>query len=62
MSEVKSDIQIVREAKMEPIKDITYQTGTHNILLDGNHLSSGVYYYTLKAGEHHQVRKMLVMK
>jgi Leucine-rich repeat (LRR) protein len=53
---------ILGKTVMEPIKDITYQTGTHNILLDGNHLSSGVYYYTLKAGEHHQIRKMLVMK
>ncbi|HIN25771.1 MAG TPA: T9SS type A sorting domain-containing protein [Candidatus Marinimicrobia bacterium] len=53
---------ILGKTVMEPIKDITYQSGTYSILLDGSQLSSGVYYYTLRAGRYHKIRKMLVMK
>jgi len=47
---------------IEPIKDMTYQSGTYSIFLDGSQLSSGLYYYALKAGKYHDVRKMIVMK
>jgi hypothetical protein len=53
---------ILGKTVIEPIKDITYQSGTYNILLDGSQLSSGLYYYALKAGKYHDVRKMIVMK
>jgi len=53
---------ILGKTVMEPIKDITYQTGTYSILLDGSQISSGVYYYTLRAGRYHKIRKMLIMK
>ena len=53
---------ILGKTVIEPIKDMTYQSGTYNILLDGSQLSSGLYYYTLKAGKYHDVRKMIVMK
>ena len=47
---------------IEPVKNIHYQAGTYNILFDGNQLSSGVYYYALKAGSYRDIRKMLVIK
>ena len=47
---------------IEPVKNIHYQTGTYNIFIDGNQLSSGVYYYALKAGSYRDIRKMLVIK
>jgi hypothetical protein len=53
---------ILGKTVMEPIKDITYQTGAYSIFLDGSQLSSGVYYYALKAGMHHEIRKMIVIK
>jgi Leucine-rich repeat (LRR) protein len=53
---------ILGKTVIEPIKDMTYQSGTYNILLDGSQLSSGLYYYALKAGKYHDVRKMIVMK
>jgi hypothetical protein len=53
---------ILGKTVIEPIKDMTYQSGTYSILLDGSQLSSGLYYYALKAGMYHDVRKMIVMK
>ena len=53
---------ILGKTVIEPIKDVTYQSGTYSILLDGSQLSSGLYYYALKAGMYHDVRKMIVMK
>ncbi len=53
---------ILGKTVMEPIKDITYQTGTYSILLDGSQLSSGVHFYSLQAGRYHKIRKMLVIK
>jgi len=47
---------------IEPVKNIHYQAGTYNIFIDGNQLSSGVYYYALKAGSYRDIRKMLVIK
>jgi len=53
---------ILGKTVIEPIKDVTYQSGTYSIFLDGSQLSSGLYYYALKAGKYHDVRKMIVMK
>ena len=53
---------ILGKTVIEPIKDMTYQSGTYSILLDGSQLGSGLYYYALKAGMYHDVRKMIVMK
>lgn len=36
--------------------------GIHEIIFDAANLSSGVYYYTLKAADHISVRKMLLLK
>jgi Secretion system C-terminal sorting domain len=38
------------------------QAGTHNLVFDASALSSGVYYYELRAGQFKQVRKMLLVK
>lgn len=40
-----------------------YQTaGSHSINFDGGSLSSGVYYYTLKAGEFIQTKRLVLIK
>lgn len=36
------------------------QSGSHTITLDGTQLSSGIYFYTLTAGENQITRKMMV--
>ena len=53
---------ILGKTVIEPIKNMAYQSGTYSILLDGSQLGSGLYYYALKAGMYHDVRKMIVMK
>ena len=36
--------------------------GSHSVVFDGSHLSSGVYFYTLTAGHFTQTRKMMLVK
>jgi hypothetical protein len=36
--------------------------GTHSLVFNAEHLSSGVYFYTLNAGSYIQTRKMLLIK
>ena len=36
--------------------------GAYNITVNGNNLSSGVYYYTLNAGNYSQTKKMVLVK
>ncbi|MDD3045422.1 MAG: T9SS type A sorting domain-containing protein, partial [Candidatus Delongbacteria bacterium] len=37
-------------------------TGSHKVSFDASNLVSGVYYYTLKAGEVNQTKKMMLIK
>ena len=36
--------------------------GRYIVSFNGSNLSSGIYYYKIKAGEYEQVRKMLLIK
>jgi len=36
--------------------------GDHNVIFNADRLSSGVYFYTLKAGNKIETRKMMLMK
>jgi hypothetical protein len=38
------------------------QAGNYNIVFDGSDLSSGVYYYTLQAGDFTATKKLMMMK
>jgi hypothetical protein len=38
------------------------RAGTHSYEFSGKDLASGVYIYTLKAGDFHQSRKMILVK
>ena len=53
---------ILGRTVIEPVKNTIYQAGTYSIVFDGSQLSSGVYYYTLQAGKHNEIRKMLIIK
>ena len=36
--------------------------GYHQVQFDAEHLSSGVYFYSIQAGNFRQIRKMILMK
>jgi len=38
------------------------EAGTYNVQFDGTKLSSGIYFYTLKAGNFATTKKLLLMK
>jgi hypothetical protein len=38
------------------------QAGYHEIELNANKLSSGIYFYSLQAGEFYDLKKMLLIK
>jgi hypothetical protein len=38
------------------------KAGQHEIELNGSHLSSGIYYYRIEAGEFQDVKKMILLK
>jgi hypothetical protein len=40
----------------------TLAAGTHTVRFDAGSLASGVYFYTLRANDRHDVRKMTLMK
>jgi hypothetical protein len=47
--------------QMVSSKDYGYLTnGSHTLTINGSDLSSGVYFYTVKAGENKMTRKMIV--
>lgn len=41
-------------------QNITLQTGTHTLQIDGNNLNAGVYFYIVKAGDTSVTRKLVV--
>lgn len=44
------------------IANKSYEAGKHQIPIDGTHLSSGIYYCTIQAGDHIETQKMLLTK
>jgi flagellar hook assembly protein FlgD len=61
------DIYNVKGAKVRSLVNGVYSSGSHSVVwngLDDNGVgvSSGVYFYRLKAGEYTEVKKMMLMK
>jgi hypothetical protein len=48
--------------KVEALVNEVQPPGNYHINFDGSNLSSGIYYYRIKAGEFRQQRKMLLIK
>jgi hypothetical protein len=52
----------VRGQEVQTLVNGSLQPGTYNVTFDGSKLSSGIYYYTLKAGDFTETRKMILVK
>jgi len=63
-SSVSIEIYNLRGQKVQTVvEDKFYQQGYHSVKIDAGLLSSGIYFYQLKAGEHFaQMKKMIVLK
>ena len=61
-STVEIDLFNVMGQKVNTILDEYKSAGYHTINLDGSYLASGVYFFSIKAGEFKDVKKMLLMK
>lgn len=67
----KADVQInvfnVLGQKVATLADKEYAAGTYQVTWDGTndrgeHIASGVYFYTMKAGDYTQTRKLMMVK
>lgn len=59
---VQIDLFNISGQKVASLLDEYKQAGYHSIDFDGSQLTSGVYFYSIKAGGFKQVRKMILMK
>jgi Arylsulfotransferase (ASST)/Secretion system C-terminal sorting domain len=62
MSNVKITVFDVLGKEVSVLVDEYLQPGTYEIDFDSRNLPSGVYYYTLKAGNYTETRKMVLIK
>ena len=44
------------------VVDQRMKAGTHKVTFDANELSAGIYFYSLKAGSFHEMKKMTLIK
>ncbi len=52
---------ITGKVVMKPVKE-HLAPGYYNVIFDGTHLASGVYFYHLRAGTYKQTRKLILLK
>ena len=61
-SEVSLEIFDINGNSVDNLVNNYMNAGTHHIFYDGSNVSSGIYYYTLKASNKIQTRKMTLIK
>ena len=62
ISKVSLVVYNVGGQKVETLVNDRVSAGSHNINFDGARLSSGMYFYTLNAGQFSETRKMMLLK
>ena len=48
--------------EIETLVNENLKPGTYEVKFDGSKLSSGIYFYTLAAGEYNETKKMVLIK
>jgi hypothetical protein len=61
-NEIDLSVYNVLGQKIATLVSKKQSAGSHQVEWDASGFASGVYYYVLKAGEFHQVRKMVLLK
>ena len=61
-SDVKLVVYNVLGQKVETIIDSHLSAGAHFVLFDASRLSTGVYFYSIEAGDFRSQKKMLLIK
>ena len=61
-SHVNLSIYNILGQEVAALIDRNINAGTHQITFDGTHLTSGLYFYSLKSGSDSDVKKMLLLK
>jgi hypothetical protein len=62
MSNVKITIYDILGNEITTLVNEAITTGTYEVEFDGSKLTSGLYFYQLKAGTYSITKKMLLMK
>lgn len=61
-SDVKITIYNILGKEIKTIVEENQNRGNYNVLFDATNLSSGIYFYTMKAGTFIETRKMILLK
>lgn len=48
--------------EVAPLVDEELHAGEHNVVFDAQHLTSGIYFYHIRAGEFSRIRKLAILK
>jgi hypothetical protein len=60
--EIKLTIYDLLGRRVHTVLDEYRQAGVHTVTVDASHLSSGVYFYRLQAGEMVETKRMILLK
>ena len=61
-ADVNLEVYDILGRKITTLADERQEAGTHQVIWDGSGVSSGLYFYRLKAGEFADIRKMTLLK
>jgi hypothetical protein len=61
-TDVQLEVFTILGQKVRTLVDSRQPAGEYEVRLDGSSLSSGVYFYRMRAGKFTQVRKMVLVK
>jgi hypothetical protein len=61
-SSVTIEIYNILGRKVKTLISATQPAGTHSVVWDARHLSSGIYFYRIKAGEYFSTKSCIILK
>ena len=61
-SKVKLTVFDILGREVTTLIDNVLEVGSHEVILDGSNLTSGVYFYEIDAGDYREMKKMVLLK
>jgi len=61
-ADVKLEIYDLLGRRVATLAEGHQEAGTHQVVWNGSSVSSGIYFYRLKAGDYSDIKKMTLLK